>query len=245
MVFNMDIKERQAWRIRVAACRGRFATGERAGDGRWACAAAVRMRTQRRAKRTAGARRKKRTRRGQTAQGARGAWPMPRQRAKEAETATANRARGPRRLRATRGRHAQRRRIGALFAAERRARGCRRFRIESASMPACGWAVSDAAGDRRHAPRHVSAHAPREAGRRERCAVRSRPITSIGFEHRTHAARPRPKPPRVSRTPRAMLAAPARTCVPNVRSTRAPRPVGRAGPVQSSIRNPTFSVTCQ
>ncbi|EBA50901.1 hypothetical protein BURPS305_7030 [Burkholderia pseudomallei 305] len=53
------------------------------------------------------------------------------------------------------------------------------------------------------------------------------------------------KPPRVSRTPRAMLAAPARTCVPNVRSTRAPRPVGRAGPVQSSIRNPTFSVTCQ
>lgn len=245
MVFNMDIKERQAWRIRVAACRGRFATGERAGDGRWACAAAVRMRTQRRAKRTAGARRKKRTRRGQTAQGARGAWPMPRQRAKEAETATANRARGPRRLRATRGRHAQRRRIGALFAAERRARGCRRFRIESASMPACGRAVSDAAGDRRHAPRHVSAHAPREAGRRERCAVRSRPITSIGFEHRTHAARPRPKPPRVSRTPRAMLAAPARTCVPNVRSTRAPRPVGRAGPVQSSIRNPTFSVTCQ
>ncbi len=78
---------------------------------------------------------KKRTRRGQTAQGARGAWPMPRQRAKEAETATANRARGPRRLRATRGRHAQRRRIGALFAAERRARGCRRFRIESASNP--------------------------------------------------------------------------------------------------------------
>ncbi len=149
---------------------------------------------------------KKRTRRGQTAQGARGAWPMPRQRAKEAETATANRARGPRRLRATRGRHAQRRRIGALFAAERRARGCRRFRIESASMPACGRAVSDAAGDRRHAPRHVSAHAPREAGRRERCAVRSRPITSIGFEHRTHAARPRPKPPRVSRTPRATLA---------------------------------------
>lgn len=206
MVFNMDIKERQAWRIRVAACRGRFATGERAGDGRWACAAAVRMRTQRRAKRTAGARRKKRTRRGQTAQGARGAWPMPRQRAKEAETATANRARGPRRLRATRGRHAQRRRIGALFAAERRARGCRRFRIESASMPACGRAVSDAAGDRRHAPRHVSAHAPREAGRRERCAVRSRPITSIGFEHRTHAARPRHKPPRVSRTPRATLA---------------------------------------
>lgn len=188
---------------------------------------------------------KKRTRRGQTAQGARGAWPMPRQRAKEAETATANRARGPRRLRATRGRHAQRRRIGALFAAERRARGCRRFRIESASMPACGRAVSDAAGDRRHAPRHVSAHAPREAGRRERCAARSRPVTSIGFEHRTHAARPRPKPPRVSRTPRAMLAAPARTCVPNVRSTRAPRPVGRAGPVQSSIRNPTFSVTCQ
>ncbi|KGS62241.1 hypothetical protein X979_123 [Burkholderia pseudomallei MSHR7527] len=53
------------------------------------------------------------------------------------------------------------------------------------------------------------------------------------------------KAPRVSRTPRAMLAAPARTCVPNVRSTRAPRPVGRAGPVQSSIRNPTFSVTCQ
>lgn len=149
---------------------------------------------------------KKGTRRGQTAQGARGAWPMPRQRAKEAETATANRARGPRRLRATRGRHAQRRRIGALFAAERRARGCRRFRIESASMPACGRAVSDAAGDRRHAPRHVSAHAPREAGRRERCAVRSRPITSIGFEHRTHAARPRPKPPRVSRTPRATLA---------------------------------------
>lgn len=149
---------------------------------------------------------KKRTRRGQTAQGARGAWPMPRQRAKEAETATANRARGPRRLRATRGRHAQRRRIGALFAAERRARGCRRFRIESASMPACGRAVLDAAGDRRHAPRHVSAHAPREAGRRERCAVRSRPITSIGFEHRTHAARPRPKPPRVSRTPRATLA---------------------------------------
>ncbi|KGV75628.1 hypothetical protein X890_775 [Burkholderia pseudomallei MSHR4299] len=149
---------------------------------------------------------KKRTRRGQTAQGARGAWPMPRQRAKEAETATANRARGPRRLRATRGRHAQRRRIGALFAAERRARGCRRFRIESASMPACGRAVSDAAGDRRHAPRHVSAHAPREAGRRERCAARSRPITSIGFEHRTHAARPRPKPPRVSRTPRATLA---------------------------------------
>lgn len=149
---------------------------------------------------------KKRTRRGQTAQGARGAWPMPRQRAKEAETATANRARGPRRLRATRGRHAQRRRIGALFAAERRARGCRRFRIESASMPACGRAVSDAAGDRRHAPRHVSAHAPREAGRRERCAVRSRPITSIGFEHRTHAARPRHKPPRVSRTPRATLA---------------------------------------
>lgn len=149
---------------------------------------------------------KKRTRRGQTAQGARGAWPMPRQRAKEAETATANRARGPRRLRATRGRHAQRRRIGALFAAERRARGCRRFRIESASMPACGRAVSDAAGDRRHAPRHVSAHAPREAGRRERCAVRSRPITSIGFEHRTHAARPRLKPPRVSRTPRATLA---------------------------------------
>ncbi|KGC33819.1 hypothetical protein DP62_4967 [Burkholderia pseudomallei] len=149
---------------------------------------------------------KKRTRRGQTAQGARGAWPMPRQRAKEAETATANRARGPRRLRATRGRHAQRRRIGALFAAERGARGCRRFRIESASMPACGRAVSDAAGDRRHAPRHVSAHAPREAGRRERCAVRSRPITSIGFEHRTHAARPRPKPPRVSRTPRATLA---------------------------------------
>lgn len=134
---------------------------------------------------------KKRTRRGQTAQGARGAWPMPRQRAKEAETATANRARGPRRLRATRGRHAQRRRIGALFAAERRARGCRRFRIESALMPACGRAVSDAAGDRRHAPRHVSAHAPREAGRRERCAARSRPITSIGFEHRTHAARPR------------------------------------------------------
>lgn len=149
---------------------------------------------------------KKRTRRGQTAQGARGAWPMPRQRAKEAETATANRARGPRRLRATRGRHAQRRRIGALFAAERRARGCRRFRIESASMPACGRAVSDAAGDRRHAPRHVSAHAPREAGRRERCAARSRPITSIGFEHRTHAARPRHKPPRVSRTPRATLA---------------------------------------
>lgn len=149
---------------------------------------------------------KKRTRRGQTAQGARGAWPMPRQRAKEAETATANRARGPRRLRATRGRHAQRRRIGALFAAERRARGCRRFRIESASMPACGRAVSDAAGDRRHAPRHVSAHAPREAGRRERCAARSRPVTSIGFEHRTHAARPRPKPPRVSRTPRATLA---------------------------------------
>lgn len=149
---------------------------------------------------------KKRTRRGQTAQGARGAWPMPRQRAKEAETATANRARGPRRLRATRGRHAQRRRIGALFAAERRARGCRRFRIESALMPACGRAVSDAAGDRRHAPRHVSAHAPREAGRRERCAARSRPITSIGFEHRTHAARPRPKPPRVSRTPRATLA---------------------------------------
>lgn len=149
---------------------------------------------------------KKRTQRGQTAQGARGAWPMPRQRAKEAETATANRARGPRRLRATRGRHAQRRRIGALFAAERRARGCRRFRIESASMPACGRAVSDAAGDRRHAPRHVSAHAPREAGRRERCAARSRPITSIGFEHRTHAARPRPKPPRVSRTPRATLA---------------------------------------
>lgn len=149
---------------------------------------------------------KKRTRRGQTAQGARGAWPMPRQRAKEAETATANRARGLRRLRATRGRHAQRRRTGALFAAERRARGCRRFRIESASMPACGRAVSDAAGDRRHAPRHVSAHAPREAGRRERCAARSRPITSIGFEHRTHAARPRPKPPRVSRTPRATLA---------------------------------------
>lgn len=167
------------------------------------------MRTQRRAKRTAEPRargEKKKTRRGQTAQGARGAWPMPRQRAKEAETATANRARGPRRLRATRGRHAQRRRIGALFAAERRARGCRRFRIESASMPACGRAVSDAAGDRRHAPRHVSAHAPREAGRRERCAVRSRPITSIGFEHRTHAARPRPKPPRVSRTPRATLA---------------------------------------
>lgn len=149
---------------------------------------------------------KKKDAKGQTAQGARGAWPMPRQRAKEAETATANRARGPRRLRATRGRHAQRRRIGALFAAERRARGCRRFRIESASMPACGRAVSDAAGDRRHAPRHVSAHAPREAGRRERCAVRSRPITSIGFEHRTHAARPRPKPPRVSRTPRATLA---------------------------------------
>ncbi|KGX49598.1 hypothetical protein Y027_5688 [Burkholderia pseudomallei TSV5] len=49
----------------------------------------------------------------------------------------------------------------------------------------------------------------------------------------------------IERTPRAMLAAPARTCVPNVRSTRAPRPVGRAGPVQSSIRNPTFSVTCQ
>ncbi|KGC79279.1 hypothetical protein DO71_1466 [Burkholderia pseudomallei] len=174
---------------------------------------------------------KKRTRRGQTAQGARGAWPMPRQRAKEAETATANRARGPRRLRATRGRHAQRRRIGALFAAERRARGCRRFRIESASMPACGRAVSDAAGDRRHAPRHVSAHA--RARRDDASDARCDP----GRLHRSDS--------NIERTPRAMLAAPARTCVPNVRSTRAPRPVGRAGPVQSSIRNPTFSVTCQ
>ncbi len=118
---------------------------------------------------------KKRTRRGQTAQGARGAWPMPRQRAKEAETATANRARGPRRLRATRGRHAQRRRIGTLFAAERRARGCRRFRIESASMPACGRAVSDAAGDRRHAPRHVSFRRTRRARRDDASDARRDP----------------------------------------------------------------------
>lgn len=195
---------RSSRRMPRALCDGRAGGRRATGDGLAPRPCACERKGGRNEPRARGE--KKRTRRGQTAQGARGAWPMPRQRAKEAETATANRARGPRRLRATRGRHAQRRRIGALFAAERRARGCRRFRIESALMPACGRAVSDAAGDRRHAPRHVSAHAPREAGRRERCAVRSRPITSIGFEHRTHAARPRPKPPRVSRTPRATLA---------------------------------------
>ncbi|KGW64765.1 hypothetical protein Y039_1603 [Burkholderia pseudomallei MSHR1029] len=178
---------------------------------------------------------KKRTRRGQTAQGARGAWPMPRQRAKEAETATANRARGPRRLRATRGRHAQRRRIGALFAAERRARGCRRFRIESASNPhrcrhAAGPCRTRRATD---ATRRVTFRRTRRARRDDASDARCDP----GRLHRSDS--------NIERTPRAMLAAPARTCVPNVRSTRAPRPVGRAGPVQSSIRNPTFSVTCQ